>query len=256
MSGFEQWADGFEAERVRRAARADPDWTRAALLDPATWASVQRFQTGEDGDGANLTAKADQAGDPEYARAVRLFIAEEQNHARLLARLLAAGGMPTLAGHWTDTAFVRVRRLMGLRLELLVLMVAELVALRYYRALRDGTTDALTSEVAARILADEERHIPFHCARLHDSVAELPRAVRRPLLELWRGLLAGAGLIVVADHGRALRALGVSRSRFLADVLVSSRPVVAAVLNRRPEVWPPHMWPDNTPTRSAYRRAG
>ncbi|MGV9790656.1 ferritin-like domain-containing protein [Streptomyces sp. NPDC003435] len=256
MSGFEQWADGFEAERVRRAARADPDWTRAARLDPATWASVQRFQTGEDGDGANLTAKADQAGDPEYARAVRLFIAEEQNHARLLALLLTAGGMPTLAGHWTDTAFVRVRRLMGLRLELLVLMVAELVALRYYRALRDGTTDALTSEVAARILADEERHIPFHCARLHDSVAELPRAVRRPLLKLWRGLLAGAGLIVVADHGRALRALGVSRSRFLADVLVSSRPVVAAVLNRRPEVWPPHMWPDTTPTRSAGRRAG
>ncbi|MFJ3659387.1 hypothetical protein ACIPPM_02840 [Streptomyces sp. NPDC090119] len=75
----------------------------------------------------------------------------------------------------------------------------------------------------------------------------------------WRGLLAGAGLVVVADHGpalRALRALGVSRSRYLADVLVSSRPIVAAALNRRPEVWPPHMWPDNTPTRSACRREG
>ncbi|MFD8296033.1 ferritin-like domain-containing protein [Streptomyces bauhiniae] len=251
MSGFGQWADGFEAERVRRAARADPDWTRAARLDPAVWASVQRFQTGEDGDGANLTAKADEAGDPAYARAVRLFIAEEQNHARLLALLLAAGGMPVLAGHWTDTAFVRGRRLMGLRLELLVLMVAEVVALRYYRALRDGSGDALTSEVAARILADEERHVPFHCARLHDSVAELPRALRRPLLSLWRGLLAGACLIVITDHGRALRALGVRRSRFLADVLVSSRPMVAAILNRRPDVWP-----DTTPTRTADRRAG
>ncbi|RZU34667.1 hypothetical protein EV284_4266 [Streptomyces sp. BK022] len=251
MSGFGQWADGFEAERVRRAARADPDWTRAARLDPAVWASVQRFQTGEDGDGANLTAKADEAGDPAYARAVRLFIAEEQNHARLLARLLTAGGMPVLTGHWTDTAFVRVRRLMGLRLELLVLMVAEVVALRYYRALRDGSGDTLASEVAARILADEERHVPFHCARLHDSVAELPRAVRRPLLALWRGLLAGACLIVIADHGRALRALGVRRSRFLADVLVSSRPMVAAILRHRPDVWP-----DPTPTRTADRRAG
>ncbi|MEU6818349.1 ferritin-like domain-containing protein [Streptomyces sp. NPDC046860] len=249
--GFGRWADAFEAERTRRAARADPDWTAAARQDPAVWASVQRFQTGEDGDGANLIAKADRAGDPAYARAVRLFVAEERNHARLLALLLAAGGMPTLAGHWTDTAFVRVRRLLGLRLELLVLMVAEVVALRYYRALRDGSEDALTSEVAARILADEERHVPFHCARLHDAVAGLPRGLRRPLLVLWRGLLAGACLVVVADHGRALRALGVSRSRFLADVLVSSRPMVAAILHRRPDAWT-----DTTPTRTADRRAG
>src|SRR5690606_22315869 len=82
--------------------------------------------------------------------------------ARRLARLLTAGGRPTLPGHWSDTVFVRLRRLMGLRTELLVLMVAEVVALRYYRALRDGTTDPLTREVAARILADEERHVPFH----------------------------------------------------------------------------------------------
>lgn len=111
---------------------------------------------------------------------MRLFVAEEQNHARLLARLLAAGGVPTLTSHWSDTVFVRLRRLLGLRLELLVLMIAEVVALRYYRALRDGTDDALTSEVAGRILSDERRHVPFHCERLHASLAELPRPARRP----------------------------------------------------------------------------
>ncbi|GHB36023.1 hypothetical protein GCM10010377_28690 [Streptomyces viridiviolaceus] len=235
--GFAKWSRRFEDERERRHAQGDPDWGRGATLHPAVWASVQRFQVGEDGDGANLVGKADRAGDADYARAVRLFVAEEQNHARLLAGLLAAGGMPTLTGHWSDTAFVRLRRLMGLRLELLVLMIAEVVALRYYRALRDGTRDPLTSEVAGRILSDEQRHVPFHCERLHASLAELPRPVRRTVMALWRLPLLAASLVVAADHGPALRRLGVGRLRFVADVMASSDAVVSAVLAPRPDAW-------------------
>jgi hypothetical protein len=235
--GFAKWTQRFEDERERRDAEGDPDWGQGATLHPALSASVQRFQVGEDGDGANLVAKADQAGDADYARAVRLFVAEEQNHARLLARLLAAGGVPTLTGHWSDTVFVRLRRLMGLRLELLVLMIAEVVALRYYRALRDGTDDPLTSEVAGRILADEERHVPFHCERLHTSLAELPRLIRRPVMALWRVLLLAVCLVVAVDHGPALRRLGIGRVRFVADVMASADAVVSAVLAPRPDAW-------------------
>lgn len=89
--GFAKWTRRFEDERERRRAQGDPDWGQGAALHPAVWAGIQRFQVGEDGDGANLVGKADQAGDADYAQAVRFFIAEEQNHARLLARLLAAG---------------------------------------------------------------------------------------------------------------------------------------------------------------------
>ncbi|MEG3630955.1 ferritin-like domain-containing protein [Streptomyces poriticola] len=230
-TGFAIWTRRFEEERARRAAQGDPDWREGARLHREVWAGIQRFQVGEDGDGANLVAKADRAGDPDYARAVRLFVAEEQNHARLLARLLAAGGMPTLNGHWTDRVFVRLRRLMGLRLELLVLMVAEVVALRYYRALHEGTDDTLTSEVAGRILADEQRHVPFHCERLRASLAELPRPARRPVMALWRLLLLAASLVVAADHRRALRRLGLAAPRFVADVMALSGGVVAAVLS-------------------------
>ncbi|MGW1624670.1 ferritin-like domain-containing protein [Streptomyces sp. NPDC002172] len=235
--GFAKWTRRFEDERERRRAQGDPDWGQNATLHPAVWASIQRFQVGEDGDGANLVSKADQAGDADYGQAVRLFIAEEQNHARLLARLLAAGGMPTLTGHWSDTVFVRLRRLMGLRLELLVLMIAEVVALRYYRALRDGTGDALTSEVAGRILSDEERHVPFHCERLYASMVELPHAVRRPVMTLWRLLLLAVSLVVAADHGPALRRLDLGRLRFVGDVMASSHAVVSAVLVPRPDAW-------------------
>ncbi|WP_399886809.1 ferritin-like domain-containing protein [Streptomyces sp. BBFR51] len=228
--GFAEWTRRFEDERERRREQGDPDWERGAVLPEAVWAGIQRFQVGEDGDGANLVGKSDRAGDADYARAVRLFVAEEQNHARLLARLLAAGGVPTLRGHWSDTVFVRLRRLMGLRLELLVLMIAEVVALRYYRALRDGTEDALTTDVAGRILADERRHVPFHCERLHASLDELPRFARRPVMALWRLLLLAATLVVAVDHGRGLRRLGVGRRRFAADVMASSAEVVRAVL--------------------------
>ncbi|MFF8191667.1 ferritin-like domain-containing protein [Streptomyces bobili] len=228
--GFARWTRRFEDERERRNAQGDPDWERGATLHPAVWSGIQRFQVGEDGDGANLVAKADRAADPDYARAVRLFVAEEQNHARLLALLLAAGGRPTLTGHWSDTVFVRLRRLMGLRLELLVLMIAEVVALRYYRALRDGTDDALASDVAGRILADEQRHVPFHCERLHASLAELPRPARRPVMASWRLLLLAVSLVVAADHGPGLRRLGLGRRRFVAEVMASSGEVVSAVL--------------------------
>ncbi|GAA3499877.1 hypothetical protein GCM10019016_069820 [Streptomyces prasinosporus] len=198
------------------------------------WAGIQRFQVGEDGDGAHLVRKAEEAGDDDYTRAVRLFVAEEQNHARLLARLLAAGGVPTLSGHWSDTVFVRLRRLMGLRTELLMLMIAEVVALCYYRALHEGAGDPLTSDVAGRILSDEQRHVPFHCERLHASLARLPRATRRPLMTLWRLLLLAVSLVVAVDHGPALRRLGTGRLRFAADVAASSGAVVSAVLAPRP----------------------
>ncbi|MFI9613328.1 ferritin-like domain-containing protein [Streptomyces sp. NPDC052023] len=236
-SDFAKWTRQFEDERARRVAQGDPDWRHRATLHPAVWAGIQRFQVGEDGDGANLVAKADEAGDDDYAQAVRLFVAEEQNHARLLAGLLTAGGAPTLTGHWSDTVFVRLRRLLGLRMELLVLMIAEVVALRYYRALREGTGDPLVTDIAGRILADEQRHVPFHCERLHDSLAELPRATRRPVMALWRLLLVAVCLVVAADHGRGLRQLGVGRLRFVTDVVASSGAVVSAVLTPRPDAW-------------------
>lgn len=86
-------------------ARPGPCWEAGASLPPAVRASIRRFQAGEDGDSSALFDKADAAGAPEYAAALRLFVAEEKNHARLLALLREAGGATKQAGHWSDTAF-------------------------------------------------------------------------------------------------------------------------------------------------------
>ncbi|MFB8072522.1 ferritin-like domain-containing protein [Streptomyces californicus] len=228
-TGYGDWIRDFETARRERAGQGDPDWRTGVPLHPAIRRSVQRFQVGEDGDGAELITKAEAAGDAEYASAVRMFVAEERNHARLLALLLASGDAPTIASHWSDRVFVTLRRALGLRLELLVLMIAEVVALRYYRALRDGGEDALTREVAGRVLADEERHVPFHCHRLRRALRPLPAPARVLVTSGWRAALATACLVVAVDHGPALRRLGVGRGRFAVEVVRSSGPIAAAM---------------------------
>ncbi|WP_109524195.1 MULTISPECIES: hypothetical protein [Nocardia] len=228
---FARWTREFEAKAIARGTAGDPDWPRGARLDPAVIRSIQRFQVGESGDGANLIAKADGAGDPEYAAAARLFIAEERNHARLLALLLRSAGAPTIAHHWTDLVFTRLRRALGLRLELMVLMVAEVVALQYYRLLRGGTSDPLTTQVAALILSEEKRHIPFHCQRLRADFATSSRAVRWMALSAWWTVLVGATIVVAHDHGPALREFGCCRGDFVRQVLGLFRTIAPTAIS-------------------------
>ncbi|MEU5263951.1 ferritin-like domain-containing protein [Amycolatopsis sp. NPDC021455] len=236
---YAHWLQDFEAETERRRQHEDPPWARGARLHPDVARSVQRFQVGEAGDGANLIAKA--AGDGGYLATVELFVAEEQNHARMLAELLGAAGVPTIQTHWSDTVFVRLRRALGLRLELMVLLIAEVVALRYYRALRDGTGDPLVTQVAARILADEERHVPFHCHRLRAAFDRFPRGLRAAVFGAWRVLLLGVTITVAADHGRALRELGVGRLVFVADVLTAFEAALATIRGEEPKPAPRHV---------------
>ncbi|MEV4759612.1 ferritin-like domain-containing protein [Micromonospora sp. NPDC049559] len=227
---FAYWVRRFEDAAAERSRTPEPAWGTGGPLPEALVASLQRFQTGEDGDGASLIAKSARAGDAHYLAAVRMFVAEEQRHARLLERVLAEAGAPTIAGHWTDTVFVLVRRALGLRLELMTLMLAEVVALRYYRALRDGAPQPLLREVAGRILADEERHVPFHVARLRRGLGRLPWPARAAVTGGWWVLMLGATLVVAAGHAGALRRLGLAPARFAADVARLFGPVVTAVL--------------------------
>ena len=60
-----------------------------------------------------------------YREALDFFIAEEQEHARLMGEVLDRMNAPRLRWHWSDWAFERVRRLLGLRMEVMVLLVAE-----------------------------------------------------------------------------------------------------------------------------------
>ncbi|MEV0466230.1 ferritin-like domain-containing protein [Nocardia tengchongensis] len=230
---FTRWTTEFEAKARARARAGDPDNAGGATLHPDLVRSIQRFQVGESGDGAHLIAKADAAGDPVYAAAVRLFVAEERNHARLLLNLLHAAGEKPISAHWTDAIFVRLRRGLGLRLELMVLSVAEVIAVPYYRALRDGARDPLTTRTAALILADEQRHIPFHTHRLRLAFAPTPPVLRPLIRATWWAILHAAILVVLLDHGPALRQLGSTRTEFARTARAHFIPICATAL-------PPH----------------
>ncbi len=124
------WLADFERHRGQHAdvvLAPNPDLG----TDPAgLTASLAVFQVGESGGGSRLFAAADKLGiEPDYRRALELFIGEEQEHARLLALVLGTADAPTRSSHWSDQIFIWARQLFGLRGEILMLLVAELIAL-------------------------------------------------------------------------------------------------------------------------------
>ncbi len=237
VGAFGRWIDHFERNdavhaEVDAAIDFDGHCDIAAEDRPPLIESVRRFQLGESGDGQQLLRKAARAGDPEYLRAAELFIAEEQQHAALLLRLLGYLGGEPMRGHWSDAVFVRLRRLMGLRTELMVLTVAEVVALSYYGGLADSGPDAVVRAVAARIVADEHPHVRFQVDRLRAGFAGSRVAMRSLAFAFWWLTAIGATVVVSFDHGPLLDAIGYRRTRFIRDVLGDFATVTSAVLRR------------------------
>jgi len=237
-SGFGRWVDHFEANvavhaEVDAAIGFDTECTVAEPVRRPLIASVRRFQLGESGDGRQLLRNAERAGDPEYVRAIGYFVAEEQQHAALLLRLLGYLGGTTMSTHWSDAVFVRMRRLLGLRTELMVLSVAEVVALSYYGGLSTAGPDAVTRAVAARIVDDEQAHVRFQRDRLHAGFAGSSAPLRVLALGLWWLVAVGATVVVAFDHRGVLDAIGYPRIRFIRDVLADFTGLSAAVLLRR-----------------------
>lgn len=196
--------------------------------------SLQRFQLGESGDGTHLRRQAAKTGDPIYQAAIDLFIKEEQEHARLMAHVLQKLEAPLLDRHWSDGCFVLLRRLFGLHHELLVLLMPEMIAKRYFRALRDGLSDPVLRSVCAQILADEEGHVAFHVAFLQHALAALSLPARALLRGLWRLTFRGVCLAVILDHRSILRGTGVSPAAFWWDCGLIFDEVAAGILSYAP----------------------
>ena len=235
----QHWLEYFQQNR---ADRAEPTWNLPFPEDAATAAKLARslshFQLGESGEGRVLLAAARRtcADDPIYAAALALFIAEEQEHARLLARLVERFGGSCITRHWTHALFRLLRRSFGLHAEIQVLVIAELVGTAYYQALRVRARDVVIEQVCALILGDERAHVDFHAERFGSWQAQwlpLERAVWAAQFQV--AFLAAAG-VVWWDHGRALRSVGVQRREFFGAArrecirfLAAIRPVAVAL---------------------------
>jgi hypothetical protein len=210
------WLEYFE-ENLKR--RLPIDWEQGVKLEgryrKAIIGSLQKFQVGESGEGHHLKKYAAQTGDAQYCAAINLFIAEENYHAHMLERVLCSAGAPLLHGHWSDAAFIVIRRFGELELELMILLVAELIAKRYYRVLHDATTDANIRHMCIQILRDENAHVAFHCDTLNRSLALLPPFKRRWIRFWWKRFYHVVCGVVAWDHRGVLRAAGASRADWM-----------------------------------------
>jgi len=211
----------FEYFKFNAANRSEIPWETSIEIEPnlrnPLIRSLQRFQVGESGEGKHLRKQAASTNDPIYEATIDLFIKEEQEHARLMAEILKRLDAPLLKSHWSDFCFIMLRRLFGLHQELLVLLVPEIIAKRYFRALRDGVENKLLKAVFAQILHDEEGHLAFHIDYLQCAFASLSLTKRILARVLWRIIFRAACIVVILDHSAVLRAARVSPQEFWWD---------------------------------------
>ena len=232
---MKKWVRYFEQNRDHRL-RIPSGHTfhpEPALRGPLI-RSLQRFQAGETGGGRHLRCHAALTGDADYQRCVELFLLEENEHARMQAIVLEALAAPLLRWHWSKSCFVLLRRLFGLEEELLVLLVPEMIAQRYFRALREGTNDPALRAVFDQFVHDEDGHVAFHVDFLRRRFADLPLLRRILLRAAWRVLFRGACAVVILDHRAVLRATDVSPAAFWWDCGLIFDEVAAALFRNAP----------------------
>ena len=221
---FADWRAYFERNRVRPL----PDLDDAARPLPEAWPpllarSLAVFQLGES-KGGRIATEIDRVPglDADYRAAVKLFIAEEQRHGELLALCVAGLGGELLQSTWTESAFVVARRLAGVRFKLAVLLAAETVGLAFYRGLCTRLPAGSLHACLDEICADEVAHLRFHATAFGGD-----RAFRLA----WYPVVIAAATVVLLDHRRTHRALGIplreSVARFTAQIRDVGRSLAA-----------------------------
>jgi len=182
---------------------------------PAGWKtalcrSLAIFQVGESGEG-RIAQEIDRcsltAVDPDYRACLKLFVKEEHRHGAILGRIVGQLGGHPLKSTWTDTLFRQTRRLMGIRLKLMVLLIAEVVGIAYYGALASCLPPGSVRFALADICRDEEFHLRFHIAFFRTQLTSLPRILI--FAAVWHLVSTAAMLVVLWDHRRTLRVMGI-----------------------------------------------
>jgi hypothetical protein len=170
--------------------------------------SLAAFQLGENSQGSALLRFAKEYGEGMgfalLPMITELFVKEERNHSALLGRFMDKHGIPRRDSDWTDSIFRRLRKPFGFEASISVLITAEIIALVYYRALREATSSRLLRAVCNKILEDEKAHVEYESALIRFA-----RENRGPWRSrLWRQahkvLFAGTVLVVYREHRRVL----------------------------------------------------
>ena len=172
--------------------------------------SLAIFQAGEAGEG-RLAREINDFNTPyideNYREAIRLFVAEEGRHGNILASMLKQLGVKRKSDSHTERLFIYVRRLAGIRVKLLVLLLAELVGYSYYSTVINSLDECPAKVALTEIRNDEYAHLRFH----FDFFKSMSRrsgiaGVFSALICLVIGL--GSFALVAVEHRAAIACIG------------------------------------------------
>jgi hypothetical protein len=217
-----KWIHHFQRNRLNRP---EPDWHAPITLTPDEIArvlpSLQQFQLGDGGGPACLIAgdaERFRGSTEEMRQLVDLWFTEEREHSRLLGGLLDRFSATSIRSHWSFSAFCLSRRVLGVRFELTVLLLTEIVSTAYYRVLRRHVPDVAVRQVCTMILRDEGGHVAFHRDRLAagDARTGPQSSVLWPLR--FRLLGYAAAMMLWVNHGECLRPFGATNREFYNEV--------------------------------------
>lgn len=177
--------------------------------------SLQRFQIGETGDGKHLKKFAKKIGDPDYMQCIDLFIKEEQAHGQTLAEVIRSLDGNLITWHWTDLVFILLRRMLGLKTEIFILLIAEVVGKCFYKAVADKIKNEKLREIFSLIVLDEIAHLSFHSQFLFTQLKSKSTFKKALVHYVWSVIFYTACFVFVLDHGKTLNALGLSSAEFI-----------------------------------------
>lgn len=198
---WKAWREHFESQKNRpfpilvKPYGLPEEWNRALIH------SLARFQVGESGEG-RIAREIDHVHSPvidsDYRQALKMFVLEEGRHAHILAEMVREMGGSLLQETWTNQLFRWGRRQMGIRLKLLVLLVAEIVGVGFYSFLKNRLPSGTFRAALKEIINDESLHLSFHTEYFR-------RELTRPLekiffLGVWWTVALAACTVVYLDH--------------------------------------------------------
>jgi hypothetical protein len=181
--------------------------------------SIAAFQLGEYSEGKGLLKSAEQYSrklcDEYLVQITKLFISEEQNHALILKRFMDSQRIEPIRKNWTDAVFRRLRKNVGYEITITVLITAEIIALVYYRALKNATNSKLLKCICDKILADEVEHVKYESEMIDYIRDGKPTLVKHSTALLHQVLFLGTIIVVYLNHKRVLKRGGYDFSEFL-----------------------------------------
>lgn len=218
------WRADFEIHVDQHAdATTSGMWVLAPVVERALRRSLPVFQLGETGAGFHLLNSARGVVSDDLECALRLFVLEEQEHARISALICTALDIGMLDQHWSDRAFRAARRIRGFRAEMLLMSAAELITAEVYHVLGEGIGDPTLARLFTRMHADEQRHLDFHASVLPPHLERLPRFLRTTTSVVWFAAARLAILAVAVEHRSLFRACGGGMRSFIRRSTAAAR---------------------------------